>query len=192
MIPDKAFEMNGNPSRWVRRFAPLIAPGGRVLDLACGSGRHSLFLAAAGFRVEAVDRDAVAIAALAALEPRISARVADLEGGPWPYYGHVFDAVVVTNYLFRPLLPLIMNSLDLNGVLIYETFMVGNERFGKPSNPAFLLRQGELLDVLRPKLNVVAFEQGEAELPRPAVIQRICAVRGLPRSLPEPPPFVAA
>ncbi len=192
MIPDKAFEMNGNPSRWVRRFAPLVAPGGRVLDLACGSGRHSLFLAAAGFRVEAVDRDAVAIAALAALEPRISARVADLEGGPWPYYGHVFDAVVVTNYLFRPLLPLIMNSLDLNGVLIYETFMVGNERFGKPSNPAFLLRQGELLDVLRPKLNVVAFEQGEVELPRPAAVQRICAVRGLPRSLPEPPPFVAA
>ena len=192
MIPDKAFEMNGNPSRWVRRFAPLIAPGGRVLDLACGSGRHSLFLAAEGFRVEAVDRDAAAIAALAPLEPRVSARVADIEGGPWPYYGHVFDAVVVTNYLFRPLLPLIMNALDLNGVLIYETFMVGNERFGKPSNPAFLLRQGELLDVLRPKLNVVAFEQGEVELPRPAVVQRICAVRGLPRSLPEPPPFVAA
>jgi SAM-dependent methyltransferase len=192
MIPDKAFEMNGNPSRWVRRFAPLIAPGGRVLDLACGSGRHSLFLAAEGFRVEAVDRDAAAIAALAPLDPRVSARVADIEGGPWPYYGHVFDAVVVTNYLFRPLLPLIMNALDLNGVLIYETFMVGNERFGKPSNPAFLLRQGELLDVLRPKLNVVAFEQGEVELPRPAVVQRICAVRGLPRSLPEPPPFVAA
>jgi SAM-dependent methyltransferase len=192
MIPDKAFEMNGNPSRWVRRFAPLVAPGGRVLDLACGSGRHSLFLAAEGFRVEAVDRDAAAIAALAPLDPRVSARVADIEGGPWPYYGHVFDAVVVTNYLFRPLLPLIMNSLDLNGVLIYETFMVGNERFGKPSNPAFLLRQGELLDVLRPKLNVVAFEQGEVELPRPAVVQRICAVRGLPRSLPEPPPSVAA
>jgi len=192
MIPDKAFEMNGNPSRWVRRFAPLVAPGGRVLDLACGSGRHSLFLAAEGFRVEAVDRDAAAIAALAPLDPRVSARVADIEGGPWPYYGHVFDAVVVTNYLFRPLLPLIMNALDLNGVLIYETFMVGNERFGKPSNPAFLLRQGELLDVLRPKLNVVAFEQGEVELPRPAVVQRICAVRGLPRSLPEPPPFVAA
>ena len=192
MIPDKAFEMNGNPSRWVRRFAPLIAPGGRVLDLACGSGRHSLFLAAEGFRVEAVDRDAAAIAALAPLDPRVSARVADIEGGPWPYYGHVFDAVVVTNYLFRPLLPLIMNALDLNGVLIYETFMIGNERFGKPSNPAFLLRQGELLDVLRPKLNVVAFEQGEVELPRPAVVQRICAVRGLPRSLPEPPPFVAA
>lgn len=192
MIPDKAFEMNGNPSRWVRRFAPLIAPGGRVLDLACGSGRHSLFLAAEGFRVEAVDRDAAAIAALAPLDPRVSVRVADIEGGPWPYYGHVFDAVVVTNYLFRPLLPLIMNALDLNGVLIYETFMIGNERFGKPSNPAFLLRQGELLDVLRPKLNVVAFEQGEVELPRPAVVQRICAVRGLPRSLPEPPPFVAA
>ena len=192
MIPDMAFEQSGNPSRWVRRFAPLISPGGRVLDLACGTGRHSLFLAEQGFQVEAVDRDADAIAALAQQDRRLATRAADLEGGPWPYYGCVFDAIVVTNYLFRPLMPQIANALDVSGVLIYETFMVGNERFGKPSNPAFLLRPGELLDVLRPKLTIVAFEQGEVETPRPAVVQRICAVRGLPRSLPEAPPIVAA
>jgi len=181
-----AIEMDPDASPWVQRFTPLVVPGGRVLDLACGAGRHALLLAAQGYAVEAVDRDAAAIAGIVAREPRIAARVADLEGGPWPYYGVAFDAIVVTNYLFRPLMPQIMNALDLNGVLIYETFMVGNEHFGKPSNPAFLLRQGELLEVLRPRLNVVAFEQGEVERPRPAVVQRICAVRGQPRILPPP------
>jgi SAM-dependent methyltransferase len=192
MIPDKAFDMNGNASQWVRRFLPLIAPGGRVLDLACGGGRHALLLAQRGFEVEAVDRDVAALASIAAGEPRIVTREADLEGGPWPYYGRVFDAIVVTNYLFRPLLPQIVNALEAGGVLIYETFMAGNEKFGKPSSPAFLLRQGELLDVLRPKLNVVAFEQGEVEAPRPAVVQRICATRGQVRSLPEALPSVVA
>lgn len=192
MIPDMAADISGTASRWVRRFAPLIVPGGRVLDLACGSGRHSLILAQQGFLVEALDRDAEAVAAIAARDPRIATRVADIEGGPWPYYGCAFDAIVVTNYLFRPLMPQLINALEVNGVLIYETFMVGNEAFGKPSNPAFLLRQGELLDVLRPKLNVVAFEQGEVDFPRPAVVQRICAVRGQPRRLPDAPPSVAA
>lgn len=187
MIPDMAFDMSGNASQWVARFAPLIVPGGRVLDLACGGGRHALLLARQGFQVEAVDRDAAALAALAAREPRILTRVADIEGGPWPYYGCVFDGIVVSNYLYRPLMPQIMNALDVNGVLLYETFMVGNEHFGKPSNPAFLLRQGELLDVLRPKLNVVAFEQGTVEVPRPAVIQRICATRAINWTLPPVP-----
>jgi SAM-dependent methyltransferase len=184
MILDMAFDMSGNPSQWVQRYAPLIRPEGRVLDLACGGGRHALLLAAMGFQVEAVDRDAEAVAALGAREPRIATRVADLEGGPWPYYGCVFDGIVVSNYLYRPLLPQIMNALDVNGVLIYETFMVGNERFGKPSNPAFLLRQGELLDVVRPKLKVVAFEQGEVAAPRQAMIQRLCATRALDWNLP--------
>lgn len=184
MILDMANDMNGNPSRWVQRHAPLIVAGGRVLDLACGGGRHALMLAAMGFQVEAVDRDAAAVASLGTREPRVVTRVADLEGGPWPYYGCVFDGIVVTNYLFRPLLPQIMNALDVNGVLIYETFMVGNERFGKPSNPAFLLRQGELLDVVRPKLRVVAFEQGEVAEPRPAMIQRLCATRAIEWRLP--------
>ena len=178
MILDKAFDMNGNPSRWVRRYAPLILPGGRVLDLACGGGRHALLLAAMGFQVEAVDRDAEAVAELGTREPRITTRVADLEGGPWPYYGCVFDGIVVSNYLYRPLLPQIMNALDVNGVLIYETFMVGNERFGKPSSPAFLLQPGELLERLRGEWTVVAFEQGEVAAPRPAVVQRVCALRG--------------
>ena len=166
------------PSAWVRRFAPLVAPGGGVLDVACGGGRHSRFLAGLGHPVEAVDRDAEALAALAGV-PGVSLRQADLEGGPWPYFGRSFAAIVVTNYLHRPLLPNLLAALDAeHGVLIYETFMVGNERLGKPENPAFLLRPGELLDLLRPRLSVVAFEQGDVEWPKPAVVQRICAVRG--------------
>ena len=163
---------------------PLIKAGGAVLDLACGEGRHSLLLAEHGYKVEAVDRDAGALAGIAAKAPGIVTRIADLEGGPWPYHGHVFDGIVVTNYLFRPLLPMLLNALGENGVLIYETFMVGNERFGKPANPAFLLRPGELLDVVRRRLKVVAFEQGEVNAPRPAVVQRLCATRGIESLLP--------
>ncbi|OHC72364.1 MAG: hypothetical protein A3H93_16065 [Rhodocyclales bacterium RIFCSPLOWO2_02_FULL_63_24] len=176
--------MSEMTSPWVRRFLPLIAAGGSVLDLACGTGRHSLLLAERGYHVEAVDRDAAALAAIAAQAPGIVTRQADLEGGPWPYHGSAFDGIVVTNYLFRPLLPMLLNALEVNGVLIYETFMVGNERFGKPSNPAFLLRSGELLDVVRRRLTVVAFEQGEIDSPRPAVIQRLCATRRIDPRLP--------
>ena len=184
MIPDMSAHMNEKPSPWVERFLPLITAGGPVLDLACGNGRHSLLLAEHGYRVEAVDRDAAALADIAVREPRIAVRTADLEGGPWPYHGSAFDGIVVTNYLFRPLLPMLLNALEVNGVLIYETFMVGNERFGKPSNPAFLLRTGELLDVVRRRLTVVAFEQGEVELPRPAMVQRLCATRRIEPRLP--------
>ncbi|MDK9702185.1 MAG: class I SAM-dependent methyltransferase [Sulfuritalea sp.] len=172
-----SFEMSGTTSRWVQRFLPLIKAGGSVLDLACGQGRHSLLLAQCGCRVEAVDRDAAALAAIAARTPGIVTRVADLEGEPWPYPGRQFDAIVVTNYLYRPLLPVLLDALDADGVLIYETFMAGNERFGKPSNPAFLLRPDELLDMVRPHLTVVAFEQGTVAVPRPAVMQRLCATR---------------
>lgn len=187
MITDMTIHMNENPapapSPWVRRFASLIETNGNVLDLACGSGRHARFLADLGYRVEAVDRDAEALAALAGV-PGVTTRQADLEGGPWPYHTRAFDAIVVTNYLYRPLLPMLLNALDVNGVLIYETFMVGNERFGKPSNPAFLLRPGELLDVIRRRLAIVAFEQGEVAEPRPAVVQRLCATRRLAPILP--------
>lgn len=165
------------PSAWVTRFVPLIVPGGRVLDLACGSGRHVRHLAGRGHPVEAVDRDAGALAGLEGL-PGVATRLADLEGGPWPYHGHAFDGIVVTNYLFRPLLPQLLMVVGEGGILIYETFMLGNERFGKPSNPAFLLRPGELLEVVRRRMTVVAFEQGEVVHPRPAVVQRLCAVRG--------------
>lgn len=171
------------PSAWVVRFAPLIAAGGRVLDLACGKGRHARYLAALGHAVEAVDRDAEALAGLAGV-PGVTAREADLEGGPWPYYGHAFDGIVVANYLHRPLLPNLLAALGENGILIYETFMVGNERFGKPENPAYLLRSGELLEIVRKRFTVIAFEQGEVVGPRPAVVQRICVGRGRAFRLP--------
>lgn len=188
MIPEPDSENDGlPPSPWVLRFASLIEPGGKVLDLACGSGRHARALADRGFQVEAVDRDAQALAALANHRPQIVTRVADLEGGGWPYHGCAFDAVVVTNYLYRPLLPLLVNALRSNGTLIYETFMLGNERFGKPVNPAYLLRPGELLEIVRRHLNVVAFEQGEVALPAPRVVQRLCATRRIAWRLPEVP-----
>jgi len=171
MLPN----MSEKSSLWVERFLPYIKSGGEVLDLACGRGRHSLLLHAAGCRVEAVDRDAAALAAISAKVPGISTRVADLEGDAWPYRGRRFDGIVVTNYLFRPLFPHLLDALEPDGVLIYETFMAGNGRFGKPSNPEFLLRPGELLEVVRGRLTVVAFEQGEVAVPRPAMVQRLCA-----------------
>lgn len=176
-------------SAWVRRFAPLIRTGGGVLDMACGGGRHTRFLAALGYAVEAVDRDGEAISGLAGI-PGVTARQADLEGGPWPYYGVAFDGIIVTNYLHRPLIPNLFGALAPGGVLIYETFMVGNERFGKPTDPAHLLRSGELLELVRKRFAVVAFEQGEVEYPRPAVVQRICVRRGEGSALPDlsPPP----
>lgn len=162
-------------SQWVRRFAPLIASGGAVLDLASGNGRHARFLEAGGWRVEAVDRDAEALATLAEI-PGIACRQADLESGIWPYAGVRFDGIVVTNYLYRPLFPLLIDALAEGGILIYETFMLGNERFGRPANPDFLLRPGELLEAFVGRLSIVAFEQGEIALPKPAAVQRLCAV----------------
>ncbi|MDX9706375.1 MAG: methyltransferase domain-containing protein [Azospira sp.] len=165
-------------SPWIRRFAPLVPAGGEVLDLACGSGRHARLLAGLGHRVEAVDRDAAALARLSGIVG-ISVRVADLEHGPWPYAGRRFAGIVVANYLHRPLLPLIEGALADGGVLIYETFMEGNARFGRPSNPDFLLRSQELLQLAQAAgLRVLAYEEGETMQPRPAVVQRLCATRG--------------
>ena len=168
------------PSAWVMRWAPQIRPGGLVLDLACGAGRHARALAALGFEVSAVDRD---IAAFTEPPPGVAVLEADLEAGPWPYPGVAFDAIVVTNYLHRPLLPVLAGSLVPGGVLVYETFARGNERFGKPSNPAFLLEPGELLEAVRGQLRVLAYEDLVVDDPRPAAIQRICArrERGEPR-----------
>ena len=162
------------PSAWVCRFAPLIAPGGRVLDLACGQGRHARYLAGLGYRVEAVDRDGTALATLAGVTG-VETRSADLEAAPWPCGAGRFDGVVVTNYLHRPLIAALLDALRPGGVLIYETFALGNEKLGRPSNPEFLLRPGELLQWVAGRLNVIAFEQGAVERPKPAVIQRICA-----------------
>ena len=153
-----------------------------MLDLACGSGRNARWLAEQGWRVEAVDRDETAIAGLQQV-PGLHAFQADLENGPWPFTGRLFDGIVVCRYLHRPLLPLLTQCLAPNGVLIYETFMLGQEKFGRPQNPDFLLKPDELLDVFAGPLSVNAFEQGIVEMPRPMVIQRICASIGAPGRL---------
>jgi SAM-dependent methyltransferase len=164
------------PSAWVVRWAPRIAPGARVLDVACGSGRHARLFAARGAVVDAVDRDAAAGQALQG-DPAIRFVAADIEAGAWPYAGRCFDAVVVTNYLHRPLMPLLRAALAPQGVLIYETFAQGNAQFGRPSNPDFLLAPGELLQHCA-GLHVLAYEDGVVESPRPARLQRICARAG--------------
>lgn len=164
------------PSPWIERWLGLIPPGGTALDLACGSGRHVACLLRHGCRVVAVDRDIAQLGPLAR-DPGVEAIATDLESGAgWPLEGRQFDAIVVTNYLHRPLFPNILKALRPGGVLLYETFAAGNERFGKPSNPNFLLRDGELLDVAHAgELHVVAYEALTVESPRPAVIQRIAA-----------------
>ena len=164
------------PSRWVERWAALIPAGGRVLDVAAGGGRHSRWLAAQGHTVDAVDRDADAVAGLNSV-PGVRALAADIENGRWPYERGVYAGVVVTNYLHRPLFPDLIAALTENGVFIYETFAAGNERYGRPSNPQFLLRTGELLELVRDRLKVVAFEDIFVTDPKPAMVQRICGVK---------------
>ncbi len=166
--------MHGAPhaSPWVQRWSPLVPEGARVLDVACGSGRHLRWFAQRGCRVTGVDRDASATEPLHALGEIV---VTDIENGPWPLVGRSFDAVVVTNYLWRPLLATIVASVAEGGVLIYETFAAGNETVGKPSRPDFLLRPGELLEATR-GLRVVAYEDGFLTAPE-RYVQRVCAVR---------------
>ena len=159
-------------SAWVRRWSHLLAPAARVLDVACGSGRHVLWFAQLGCKVTGVDRDAAATQALRGCAEVI---VADLEGQVWPLAGREFDAVVATNYLWRDLLPTLVNSLARNGVLIYETFALGQESVGRPSNPAFLLRPGELLAATT-GLRLIAFEDGFVTDPD-RFVQRIVSVR---------------
>lgn len=173
---------NGEPSRWVRHWAHLVAPGGAVLDVASGSGRHARFFASLGHPVTALDRDAAALE-LMRDESRITTLAADIEGAAWPLPADAkFAGIVVTNYLHRPLFPQLLRSLAPGGVLVYETFAQGNERVGKPSNPAFLLAPGELLEVVRGHLRVVAFQDGFLAQPRPAYVQRICAIMEADRS----------
>ena len=160
------------PSPWVQRWSHLVPAGARVLDVACGSGRHVRWFAQRGSKVTAVDRDATAVQAL---QPIAEVVVADIENQPWPLHSRRFDAVIVTNYLWRDLLPTVVASVDVGGVLIYETFAVGNQSVGKPSNPDFLLRRGELLEASR-GLRVVAFEDGFLGDPA-RFVQRLVAVR---------------
>lgn len=176
------------PSPWVERFAHLIPVGAHVLDVAAGRGRHARYLASRGARVLAVDRDRAALATLTGVDG-VATRVADLEGGAWPLAGASFDAIVVVNYLHRALLPHLFDALTPDGTLLYETFAIGNEQFGRPSNPDFLLRRDELLDWARARLAIVAFEQGLIDGERPAVVQRLAAV-GSARA--RPPPLAQA
>ena len=164
------------PSAWVARFAPLIPPG-EALDLACGSGRHARLLAARGLRVTALDRDPQALAMAAGQGIVTLAHDLEAAGSPWPFPRDHFAGIVVTNYLHRPLFDALVASLAPDGVLIYETFAQGNEVFGKPSNPNFLLAPGELLDLAaRGGLRVLAYEDGVVTDPKPARVQRLCAV----------------
>lgn len=166
------------PSEWITRFTSDLPAASRVLDLASGSGRHTRLLTAAGHHVTAVDRDLSALTSLVPIPGELALVEADLEdGSPWPLGAARFDLIVVTNYLWRPLFPALRGALAPQGMLLYETFAQGNERFGKPSNPGFLLRPGELLAEFGPGMRVLAFEEGEVEFPRPAVVQRICAVQ---------------
>lgn len=160
------------PSLWLQRWAHLIAPNSQILDLACGAGRHMKWLTAQGHHMTGVDRNPEALALAQAHGKLVCA---DIENGPWPFMGQTFDAVVVTNYLWRPLLPTIIKSLAPGGVLIYETFASGNETVGKPSRPDFLLQPGELLRATE-SLRTVAFEEGFETSPD-RFVQRIAAVQ---------------
>ena len=171
MTPDLKFD--SSPSEWVVRCVPLIRAGGRVLDVACGTGRHTRFLIQAGFQVEAVDRDVSALAIL----PGAVIRHADLEGEPWPYSAGEFDGIVVTNYLHRPLFLHLFETLAVGGVLIYETFSDGNQLLGRPRNPDYLLKSGELLEQVKGYLEVNVYEELCVLGNNRAVVQRICAVK---------------
>jgi len=166
-------------SAWVQRWTHLLRPASRVLDVACGAGRHMRWLAAQGHLVTGVDRHEEALTLATAAGQTV---LADIENGPWPFAGQTFDAVVVTNYLWRPLLPVLVQSVAEGGVLIYETFAAGNETVGKPSRPEFLLAPGELLHATA-QLRTVAYEEGFEAVPD-RFVQRIVAVRMAPTTEP--------
>jgi SAM-dependent methyltransferase len=164
------------PSPWVARFAALAPARRPVLDVACGAGRHSRLFLERGHPVTAVDIELGGMAHLAG-RAGLELLQADLEGGPWPLPGREFGAVVVVNYLWRPLLPALVAAVEPGGVLLYDTFAVGQERLGRPRNPDHLLRPGELLEAVRGHLTVRAYECGDIDEPVRSVRQRICALR---------------
>lgn len=165
-----------NPSPWIVRWSHLLSPGTEVLDVACGSGRHLAWFAKRGHPVTGVDRD---ITIAKTHTPDAELVGADIENGPWPLERdgrpRQFGAVVVTNYLWRPLLPTVLRSVAPGGVLLYETFSTGNETFGRPTRPDFLLQPSELL-TLCAGWAVVGYECGYLADPS-RVVQRIAAIR---------------
>ncbi|KLN59466.1 SAM-dependent methyltransferase [Kiloniella spongiae] len=164
------------PSSWVLKHAGYIPEDSDVLDLACGAGRHARLFLMSGHYVTAIDKDTNALNDLENF-PGVEIIQTDLEdGSPFPLLKKKFGGIIVTNYLYRPLLPLLPELLAAGGVLIYETFMIGNEKFGRPKNPDFLLRPQELLDQYHPSLRVQSYEETTITEPNPAVVQRICAV----------------
>jgi SAM-dependent methyltransferase len=165
---------DARPSPWVTHHARQIVASGRVFDVACGAGRHARWLGAQGFLVDAVDID---IVSFTDVPDGVNLIAADLENAPWPaaLQSNSYDGVVVTNYLWRPRLPEIFATLKVGGVLIYETFAAGNEQYGKPTRADFLLKRGELLDVAQQGFEVIAYEDTFTQVPKPAMVQRICA-----------------
>ena len=191
LLKETATHIGEEPSAWVRRWSHLVSPGGVVLDVACGQGRHARWFHALKHPLALVDRSQSAIESIAIPAHACEAVTADIENGPWPFAGREFAAVVVINYLWRPLLPTLLASLAPGGVLIYETFTQGNETVGKPSRADFLLRPGELLALCQ-GLRVVAFEDGFEEGPSgqsPRFVQRIAAVREVPNPIGKPGTF---
>lgn len=170
-LPERSHRAeNTPPSAWIVRFGESLAPGSRVLDVASGGGRHANWFARRGCQVDAVDRETPV-----QLPDGVTFQLADIESAPWPYGEMRWDGVIVANYLYRPLLPKLVAAVSPGGMFIYETFAAGNERYGRPSRADFLLAPGELLDAVRGRLEVIAYEHGFVELPRPAVVQRIAA-----------------
>ena len=165
----------GVPSGWVRRFAHLVTPGGAVLDVACGGGRNARFFRDRGHKVTAIDRNLDGMAGVDDME----LIEADLEAAPWPLPERRFAGIIVTNYLYRTLLPHLVAALEPDGgVLIYETFAVGQGAFGRPSSENYLLRPNELIRVFEPTLTIVGFEHGIDYAPNPKAVQRLAAVKG--------------
>ena len=174
MSKENPSHQNMRPLDWVVQHAGQIAAPGHVLDVACGRGRHTRYLLSLGYRVTALDRDTGALSDLAGC-PNLRIMENDLEdGSPWPVAGEVFEGIVVSNYLYRPLYDALVNALATGGLLIYQTFSDGNAAYGRPRNPNFLLRENELLDVFSQRLTVLDFDQGYTDYPSPAVIQKIC------------------
>ena len=170
------------PSDWIVRFAPLIKPQAKILDIATGSGRHALWLADQGYQITAIDRDLSGLKAYLDADQQRTTNIelieADLETDTvWPLGKRQFDAIIITNYLHRPLFPAIRNVMTSSGVLLYETFALGNEAYGRPSNPDFLLKPGELIKTVRANFDILGFEHGLRRIPSPAIIQRVAAVK---------------